>query len=388
MIASFIGASLFLAVPGQAPIPDDGVFECSPGRSICFDLIGNRTVFVNQRNELVIVEKGELKPKVIALEKKEGANYLERMPASVACVGDGRHAVVAYRDGRLEIWDCLEKRRIRELDAGGRLLNRLGLSGDGKFLACSTSRPRRGGGPILIWRTADWAQVGEIDVPGYMGVYQFAADDREIRFTLEERAARLPDRVDGEGAEFRGIVAWDLAAGKESRRMALGTGSPGAFAVSRDGKWVACGVVWGKKSPVDQNSFSFSGVLRVYDWESGKIVAEPLRPEWGRIEAIAFSPDGRTLYSPFQALDKTRRGFTGVKAFSAPDWAESWSLTLGKGYAHSIDVSLAGDRVLAVFDSKLFSIDAKHGESHEVLMRFRLSKEELAEIKELTAPKP
>ncbi|MCI0461412.1 MAG: sigma-70 family RNA polymerase sigma factor [Gemmataceae bacterium] len=76
------------------------------------------------------------------------------------------------------------------------------------------------------------------------------------------------------------VLVWDRRTGDKVRRF-----PGGCIAFSPDGKMIACG-------ERDVNA----GVIRLYEFSTGKRVRE-MRGNYSRIDLLAFSPDGKTLFS-------------------------------------------------------------------------------------------
>jgi WD40 repeat protein len=164
---------------------------------------------------------------------------------------------------KLRAWDLTSGKELRclewELRKGGRLLD---LASDGKTLACA----RPGGVTLLDWKTGK--ELGKLPGDTWAQGAAFTSDGR--RLVVWEHQSRL-------------VQVWDLAARREIRRFALPEGkgrqSPSyTAAVSPDGRCLAYS--------------SQSGFLALYDLSTGEEIRK-----WSasRAQALAFSPDGKTL---------------------------------------------------------------------------------------------
>jgi WD40 repeat protein len=100
-------------------------------------------------------------------------------------------------------------------------------------------------------------------------------------------------------SDFKAVVLWDVAAGKELRRLTGHDGPVWSVAFSPDGKTLVSG--------------SDDGTVRLWDVATGK-EKRCLHGHQGNVRAVAFAPDGRSVASG---------GFGGV--------IRLWDVQTGKG---------------------------------------------------------
>jgi RNA polymerase sigma factor (sigma-70 family) len=119
---------------------------------------------------------------------------------------------------------------------------------------------------------------------------------------------------------FKGIYFWDVATGKEQRRIKLGLAWVGSFVLSPDGKVLACSEggsvkLWEARTGKELRqlgthaaclAFSHDGrrlasvdqknTLSLWDWRTGKEERRIVPKQW-RINAVGFGPNDRTVYA-------------------------------------------------------------------------------------------
>jgi RNA polymerase sigma factor (sigma-70 family) len=208
---------------------------------------------------------GKLLRELQADEAAEGS-------CSIAVSADGKLLAAAYRD-RIRIWDLATSRLVRDItDYQNRFGPRsqdLAFSPDGKLLAVG-----RGDNAVRVWKVA----TGE----------------RHLDFPLShtdtlDAVAYSPDgRLVFTGGRDGFVRVWDVAAARELRKLevAKGLSAASAVAVSPDGVTVVAG-------GYESTPAGFVGRLKLWEVATGKEL--PAEQPKGRVSAVAFAPDGKTL---------------------------------------------------------------------------------------------
>jgi RNA polymerase sigma factor (sigma-70 family) len=241
------------------------------------------------------------------------------------------------------------------------------LSPDGKRLATG------GGGAVVVWDAADGRELCRFE--GHEGAVRgvaFAPDGKSVASAAEDNVIRLWDAATGKGLQsFKGhdsmtldrtkggmtlrgvyglaftpdgktlvsrgvdqtVRVWDVATGKELRRIDGLPGAAQALALSPDGKTLAAVAADEPKGPSE---------VRLCEVATGKEVRR-LRQE-GVMGAVAFSPDGKLLAAGW--------GANGSGAGAPGGEVKLWEAATGKPLG-----SLTGHKRLVM--SVAFSPDGK-----------------------------
>jgi len=347
-------------------------FECAHSQQFCFDRTGEKLVGVTQRGELLFWPSPDAAiPVVIPLDKKLEGNVFHRMPMGAAFNADGPHVMLFYYDGRVQLWDVVARRKVKDLPTDRTGLSSARRSPDGKRIAC-VSRGREGEvSAILFWNTQDWSPAGQIESNDPIGDFCFTPDSRQVLLAVGYSTDRKNDG-------FTGIVAWDIEAKKDLVSIEYGGGFPIRIAMSSDGRWVATG--GGDAVPVAANARRLSGHLRIFDWKEKKLAAEPYTLPSDYVRALTFSPDGQRLYSgSYTALNGPYQA--SVRCFSAANnWKEDAKIELGPGNPHEMSISPDGRRLLVPDTEGLKAIDADTRKVTKTMLKFRFYPEDEKEV--------
>ncbi|HZY87433.1 MAG TPA: sigma-70 family RNA polymerase sigma factor [Gemmataceae bacterium] len=205
---------------------------------------------------------------------------------SVAFSADGKRLAAGTGVFQVHLWDAASGRELHQADGHRGPVGGMALSPDGKLLAT-------GGNDwaVCLWDVAARKQRWRVE--GHTGgatAVAFAPDGRSVA-----------------SASYDGTIAlWAAATGRELRRCRQGS-SVVCVAFAPDGKSLAAG-----------------GDRTVYVWDVTSGAARQLNGHTGTVGAVAFSPDGTLLASAGE--DKTLRLWsvaTGEQLYSVPGVARS-----------------------------------------------------------------
>lgn len=193
---------------------------------------------------------------------------------------DGRTLTAAgfHMDKLVGLWDVQTGKRVRTFAGQSEWeADATAISPDGKLLA-STGTDKQ----VLVWETAT-------------GKLRLALKDQPARVTA---LAFSPDGSTIAGGGDKAVRLWDVATGRV-RRSLEGQGDwVCAVAFSPDGRTIASGSCdWGFHRGHDWPRPAGRGPeqceWRLWDVGSGKVLRSVAQP--GRLQSLAFSPDGKSL---------------------------------------------------------------------------------------------
>ena len=191
--------------------------------------------------------------------------------------GDGRFVATSSSHGRIALWDAESGRATLQFAENGGAVVHIQFSPRGDLLASASAD-----GKVRLWSTSTGAAVATLTASGNLRRALFSPDGKLVLTALKDNTARLW-RADG--IQFR------VLAGHEKRITAA--------AFSPDGGLVA--------------TSSLDGTARVWSTKDGSIVAT-LRGHRDALTDVAFSQDGRTIVTA--SRDRTAR------IWRILDWSE------------------------------------------------------------------
>jgi RNA polymerase sigma factor (sigma-70 family) len=191
---------------------------------------------------------------------------LERInPDTVILRGQGRQVELA-----------VGPRRLRRFEGHTGAVNAVAFSPDAKTILSASGWPW-GDRTIRLWDVASGAEIRrflpatEDPGPGTHGPREVPGEVRGVAFTPDGRQALS-------GSTGGIIQLWDVATGKEVRRLSGHTGTIYDLAISPDGRRALTG--------------SRDRTVRLWDIASGRSIFV-FKAHTGWVRSVAFSPDGR-----------------------------------------------------------------------------------------------
>jgi RNA polymerase sigma factor (sigma-70 family) len=196
---------------------------------------------------------------------------------------DGKTVIVAgwgsiqtppRTDNTLFFLDAATGVEQRRLDLGTDTPYQLAFSPDGARLAVRglSFREKSGASRIRVWEAASGKELVRLEPPTPEG------SGRQKHFSAMSFSPDGKSLLTAGGDD--GLLVWDLATGKEQRRLGRGLTNSYALAFSPDAKAVAVG---------HPGSW-----IRLIDWATGEDLGASVGNRWGAFYT-AFTPDDRTV---------------------------------------------------------------------------------------------
>jgi WD40 repeat protein len=259
---------------------------------------------------------------------------------SAAVSPDGATLVTGHQDGKILVWDLRAGKVVKTLDKHGTRVWSLAFSPDGtRLVSGGGDWDMNSTGALYAWDTATWKVVHEMTEHEDL-VFQavVSPDGKQVASCSRDQTVRVWDLATGKvqhvlrmhaagvrtlaftrdgkrlySGGFDGrLQLWDPVAGKAVDGWGLGVAGVERMRLSPDGKTLALALKTGNNA----------GYPALWDVEKNEIVRK-LAAHDGRVNDVAFSPDGKTLVSAggrYQANPRYEAGPVGP-------WVVSVSVT-------------------------------------------------------------
>jgi hypothetical protein len=232
---------------------------------------------------------------------------------SVVLTPDGTFAVTAGGDNSIRVWDIKAAKEVKKLEGHTVAIRGLALTADGKTLISGASDKTCRAWDLASGKEAKRYGEEKESVESVAvtpdGKFVLAGNDVGIITVYDAKSGAVKckyDKHDGtmiytiittgdgktaySGARDKDIHVWDVATGKEIRRIKGHTEQVYQLALSNDGKHLA--------------SAGYDKTVRVWDPATGKELKK-FEGHTDGVQGVCFTPDGRFIFSA--SWDKTIR---------------------------------------------------------------------------------
>ncbi len=233
---------------------------------------------------------------------------------------DGKTLVTASRKPELRVWDVSTGKELRQLAGNPRGNTAIVFSQDGKTFAAAVSDKI-----VQLWDVATWQESHQVQA-GWSHSLQILPDGKT-----------LVNAGDG-------ISWWDIATGKQIRRMPWQLALQYRLALSPDGKKLAAVVQ--------------PGTLYLWEAASGKEISQTMLSKQGSVWCLGFSPDSRILACCESAGHRDKRATLFFDAETGRElrrWDE-------EGWTHALAFSPDGKTLACLKDHRIQIRDAATGQ--------------------------
>jgi RNA polymerase sigma factor (sigma-70 family) len=204
---------------------------------------------------------------------------------TLACSPDGKLLAAGHNEGIIRLWDVAARK------------------------------------PVRTWQAHAAPEEKSVGIGGVMELL-FAADGKTLISS---------------GFVDKALRVWDPATGTESRRLTGHQGLPGALTLSPDGGVLAYSVLQGLPGPDKVRP-----EIRLWDLAAGKEVRRLPTPDQHFAIRLAFSPDGKALAAAFCARDHRPTAPAEIKVWELAAGKETASLKGHTGYVTGLRFNTDG----------------------------------------------
>lgn len=224
-----------------------------------------RDVVVSQDGNLFAVA---LKNEIALLDLQDGKE-IRKWPAHVekitqlAISPDNRFIVsISGAETTTKIWDLETGKLVKTLGEDQGFVNTLAFSPNGEVLVTAASGQDR---TLRFWDVSNWELLKQsAQQPGHIYDIAITADGKKLVAAIRNM-----------------VKVWDMETATELLSVKVASLDLNAIAISPDSKWVA--------------TAEKEGTINLLNITDSKTVKLPGHKGW--VTAVAFSPDGRYLYS-------------------------------------------------------------------------------------------
>ncbi len=329
-----------------------------------------RTLDVSPNDDLLITG-GTSGVKVWELSSSRLLRTLDGPQRAIRSVSVTTRGMIAAGgdDGAVFVWNKENSSPIHKLGISGTSVISLAFSPDGGKLAASSLKLHdgsSGGAFVRLWNPVTGEQLMDLALSG--------SYCRQLAFSPDGTLLGMVGHAQGRIAS---ISVWDLKSNCAKWNVSVPQWNASSVAFAADGTWLATG--GGVMLSADKG-VRFVGEVKIWDSSSGQLLQTLKANGSGRVEAIAFSPDGAVVIAgasgPYIGV-RVHKQSSALHAWEVSSGKLLWHQVEGSGSVVALDFSRDGGTLVVCDREALRLVDPRYGGAVAVVINAHQLSEEI-----------